>query len=219
MSTYVLMRILESAPSRYDKGLRILTLGRLDEVYDRLASRIEKGQTVLDLGCGTGGLTLRAAARDAHVLGIDVNAEMLEIARQRVQRADLSQSVELREMGVAELGAEETDSYNVVTSGLCFSELTPDELRYTLGELGRVLKPGGTLLVADEVRPEGLGKRLLHRLIRYPLAIIAYLVTQTSTHPVADLPRKLGEAGLVIESARFNRLGTFVELVARNPQE
>ncbi|HUW96689.1 MAG TPA: class I SAM-dependent methyltransferase, partial [Anaerolineae bacterium] len=38
MSTYVLMRILESAPSRYDRGLRILTLGRLDRAYDRLAS-------------------------------------------------------------------------------------------------------------------------------------------------------------------------------------
>jgi len=57
------MRILESAPSRYDKGLRILTMGRLDDAYDRLTSGIEQGQRVLDLGCGTGALTLRAARK------------------------------------------------------------------------------------------------------------------------------------------------------------
>ena len=63
MSTYVLMRILESSPRRYDLGIRLLTLGHLDRAYDRLVGRIERGQRVLDLGCGTGALTLRAARR------------------------------------------------------------------------------------------------------------------------------------------------------------
>jgi len=59
MSTYVLMRVLESAPRRYDLGIRLLTLGRVDRAYDRLASQIESGQRVLDLGCGTGALAVR----------------------------------------------------------------------------------------------------------------------------------------------------------------
>ncbi len=53
MSTYVLMRIRESAPNRYDRGIAILTLGKLGDVYDRLVSKIEHGQRVLDIGCGT----------------------------------------------------------------------------------------------------------------------------------------------------------------------
>ena len=61
MSTYIFMKVLESTPCRYDRGIRILTLGRLDKAYDRLVSHIKNGQRVLDLGCGTGALILKAA--------------------------------------------------------------------------------------------------------------------------------------------------------------
>jgi demethylmenaquinone methyltransferase/2-methoxy-6-polyprenyl-1,4-benzoquinol methylase len=209
------MRILESAPSRYDQGLRILTLGRLDQVYDRLASQVEQGQRVLDLGCGTGALTLRAAHRGARVKGIDVNAQMLEIARARTEEAKLAGRVELCEMGVAELENEAAECYDVVMSGLCFSELTEDELGYALKEVRRILKPGGILLVADEVRPGSVWKRIVSSLMRFPLAVIAYLVTQTTTKAVEDLPQRAEEAGLLIESVRLNKLGTLIELVAR----
>ena len=139
MSTYVLMRILESAPSRYDLGIGLLTLGRLGAAYDRLASHVGPGQRVLDLGCGTGALALRAARGGAAVKGIDVNPQMLEIAERRAREASLADRVELREMGVAELEAEPADSYDAVMSGLCFSELSQDELRYTLQHVRRIL--------------------------------------------------------------------------------
>jgi hypothetical protein len=38
MSTYILMKVLESAPSRYDRGIRILTLGRLDKAEKMIPS-------------------------------------------------------------------------------------------------------------------------------------------------------------------------------------
>ena len=137
MSTYVLMRILESAPRRYDLGMRLLTLGSIGRAYDRLASHVEGGDEVLDVGCGTGALALRAARRGAWVKAIDVDPRMLEAARDRARAAGLEDSVELSEMGVAELGGEEPDRYDAVTSGLCLSELSPDELRYTLRQLAR----------------------------------------------------------------------------------
>ena len=217
MSTYVLMRILESAPSRYDRGLRLLTLGRLDGVYDHLASHIEEEQRVLDVGCGTGALTVRAALRGARVKGIDVNPQVLEIAQQRIKEANPPQEVELCQIGVAELGAEEAQSYDVVMSGLCFSELTEDELVYALREVERILKPGGTLLIADEVQPASLGKRVLHGLLRFPLALITYLITQTTTSAVKNLPGRIKEAGLCVESVRWSSLDSFMELLARKP--
>jgi ubiquinone/menaquinone biosynthesis C-methylase UbiE len=217
MSTYVLMRILESAPSRYERGIRLLTLGSVERVYDRLAGHIERGQRVLDLGCGTGALALRAARRGAHVKGIDVNAEMLAIAAQHTREAGLEKRVELAEMGVAELDREKPESYDAVTSGLCFSELSDDEIAYTLEQVMRILKPGGLLLVADEVKARGLAARIIRALVRAPLAALTYIVTQQTTHPIADLPGKLAGAGLQVISARSSGLRDFVEIVARRP--
>jgi ubiquinone/menaquinone biosynthesis C-methylase UbiE len=219
VSTYVLMRILESAPSRYDRGLRILTLGRLDRTYDRLASHVEEGWRILDLGCGTGALTLRAAARGAWAKGIDVNPQMLEIARQRAEAAGLTDRVDFCEMGVAELDGEPADSYEAVMSGLCFSELTPDEVSYALGQARRILRPGGLLLLADEVVPRSAIRRLLNAALRIPLAILAYLWSQTTTHALEGLPERVRQAGFVVESITVTNLESLMSLVARKTTE
>ncbi len=214
-----MMKILESAPGRYDKGIRILTLGRLGKAYDRLTSHIRKGQKILDLGCGTGALTIRAAQKAAKVKGIDINSQMLEIAQKRAAEANLAQNVELCEMGVAELGGEESESYDIVMSGLCFSELTEDELLYTLREAKRILKPEGLLLIADEVRPKSISKMILNWLIRIPLVTITYLITQTTTKAVKNLPEKVEKAGLAIQSIKLSRIEDFIELVGRRPKQ
>jgi len=164
-------------------------------------------------------LTLKAAQKDAKVKGIDVSPQMLEIAQKRAREANLSQSIELCEMGVAELGSEESNSYDVVMSGLCFSELTEDELSYTLREVRRILKPGGLLLIADEVRTRSILKRIINSMIRFPLAIITYLIAQTTTKAMKNLPENIEKAGLLIESVRLNKMESFIELVGRKPEE
>ena len=217
MSAFVLMKILESAPNRYDRGIRTLTLGQVNRAYDRLVACIEAGQRVLDIGCGTGALTVRAAQRGARVVGIDVNVQMLDLARRRVAASGRAADVELREMGVAELDGELACSYDVVMSGLCFSELTEGERSFALRQADRLLGPGGLLLLADEVVPQGVLKWLLHWCIRLPLALVTYLLTQTTTRSLWRLPENVQAAGFTIESIRLNALGDFIELVARKP--
>lgn len=218
MSTYILMKILEASPNRYDRGIHLLTLGRLEDTYDRLTEYVKPGQKVLDIGCGTGALSLRAAMRGAEVKGIDINSQMLEIARKKVNKADLAQSVTLVEMGVAELDSEISESFDVVMSGLCFSELSEDELNYTLKEIKRILKAGGLLLIADESVPKNPVKKAIHGFMRVPLAAVTYILTQTRTKAVRDLPERLEKEGFIVESVRFNKMEDLIEIAARKPK-
>jgi demethylmenaquinone methyltransferase/2-methoxy-6-polyprenyl-1,4-benzoquinol methylase len=212
------MKILESAPGRYDWGIRLLTLGRLNRRYDRLVEPIHSGDLVLDIGCGTGALSLRAARKGARVKGIDLNPEMLEIARKRTTEEGLEDQVTYAELGVAELDQEPTGKYDAAVSGLCFSELSPDEIQFTLRTLRSLLKPGGLLLIADEIRPTSTLKRLLSALLRAPLVALTYLITQTTTKAVRGLPELVKAEGFKIRNIRLTRLGNFMELTAVNPE-
>jgi ubiquinone/menaquinone biosynthesis C-methylase UbiE len=143
----------------------------------------------------------------------------LEIAQQRANRTSATQNVEFCEMGVAELDSETSGSYDVVMSGLCFSELTNDELIYTLKEVKRILKPMGMMLVADEVRPNSLFKRVFNWLTRFPLVIITYILVQTTTKAVDNLQEMTEKAGFLIKSVKLNRMETFMELIGTKPEE
>lgn len=219
MSTFILMKILESAPSRYDWGIQMLTFGGVNKAYNNLVAPIKKGDMVLDIGCGTGALTMRALRKGAKIKGIDINADMLDIAKRRIHDAGFSGSVEFSEIGVGELDTLKAESYDVIMSGLCFSELTGDELDFALEEVKKLLKPGGYFLLADEVVPENIFFRILQWLIRFPLVIITYIFTQTTTHAIRNITLKIRGIGFQIESERLSFLKSFIELTARKPEE
>lgn len=215
MSSFVYMKILESSPERYDRGIHWLTLGKLGLIYDRLTQGLSKDQTVLDIGCGTGALTLRAAAKGAKVTAIDINPEMLEIAKTKAKNSKPAGNIVFKEMGIAELEEIPDQQFNVVVSGLCFSELSPEELDYTLGQIYRLLKNKGLLIVADEARAKSVLKRALNALLRWPLACLTFLLTQTTTHSVINLAEKITQAGFVIQREQYSKLDSFLEITAQ----
>ena len=219
MSTLLLMKIFESIPSRYDQGIRWLTGGRLKGVYDRLASHVKPGDSVLDVGCGTGALSLRAAKRGARVKAIDINPGMLDIAKKKAEEAGLSQNIEFVGMGVAELRKEKEQSYDVVTSGLCLSELAEQELDYTLHETHRILRPGGLFLIADEVRPKSVMRKIFNALFRSLLKIFVFLTTGTTTRSLKNLHGRIEKRGFQIISSELNKDQNFLELIAKKMTE
>jgi len=217
MSSYVFMKVLESAPWRYDRGIRLLSRGRIDGVYQHMAGLVAApGVRILDLGCGTGGLTLACAERGAEVVGIDRNAGMLEVARAKRLPGGADGKVEWIELSALEIEdrfAEE--SFDAIVSCLMFSELAPEEQAYVLKTALSRLKPGGLLVLADEVLPDRLVPRFLHRLARLPIVVITYVLTQATTRPVERLAERVRKAGFTEIREERSGPGDFLVLSAR----
>ena len=219
MSTLLLMKLFEMSPDRYDKGIRLLTGGQLDSLYDRLIAHVKQGDRVLDLGCGTGALALRAAKKGAGVKAIDINPRMLDVARAKAKDAQLHQETEFVEMGVAELGSEGDHTYDVVMSGLCLSELTEQELDFAVNQVSRILKPKGLFLVIDETRPLSFLKKLLQGLFRPILKLAVFLISGTTTQALKNFPDKLERAGFRIVSCELNKSQNLLNLTARKNRD
>jgi len=216
MSSYVFMKVLESAPDRYDLGIRMLSRGRIEKVYRRVAEIVASPWAqVLDIGCGTGGVALACAERGAAVTGIDINAGMLEVARAKPVPTNAGGSVDWVELGAVEIEDRFPEaSFDAVVSCLAFSEFSPQEQTYVFKVIRSRLKPGGQLVIADEVLPPTVGGRISHRLMRWPLAVVTYFFTQTTTRPVEGLVERIEDAGLTVTEETRPWAGAFAIVAA-----
>lgn len=120
----------------------------LAPVSDKLVSlvQIPKGAKVLDLACGDGTLTLKAAAAGAdEVTGLDIAPTFEAILMRRAKKAGLKRRVRFREGDLEHLPFDEK-TFDVVFCqfGLMFA---PD-LKAALQHIYRVIKPSGTLCAA-----------------------------------------------------------------------
>jgi demethylmenaquinone methyltransferase/2-methoxy-6-polyprenyl-1,4-benzoquinol methylase len=209
------MKVLESAPKRYDRGMRLLTAGRLARVHADIAARLEAGDRVLDVGCGTGMLAVLLARRGCQVTGIDRSPLMLAQAARRLQGEGLEAQVVLRELGAVDIDTAFGDAaFDAVTSTLVFSELSDDEAAYVLAECRRILVPGGHLLIADEVLPESRLGKLGSSLFRLPFALITFFLTQNTTRRVARLDERITQSGFTIQETQAFLAATLKLFVA-----
>ena len=112
--------------------------------------RIEPGSVVLDLGCGAGTDLLIAAqmtAPSGRVIGVDMTPSMLEQARASALEMRL-ENVELHESLIESLPLDDASVDVVISNGVI--DLVPDK-DAVFDEIGRILRPGGRLQVADVV--------------------------------------------------------------------
>ena len=142
-------------PSFYDGLVNIMTLGQVRRLRALTVDHalLKPGESVLDVGCGTGGVTIPAklqVGKNGRAAGIDPAPEMVAVARQKASRAGLEADFRV---GVIESLPFPDGTFDAVTSSLMMHHL-PEHLQVKgLAEIRRVLKPGGRLLIADMIRP------------------------------------------------------------------
>jgi ubiquinone/menaquinone biosynthesis C-methylase UbiE len=218
VSSFVFMKLLETRASRYDAGMRLLSLGRIGELYREVAKRVEPGSQVLEIGCGTGGVTAELLARGCTVTAVDRSRQMLAVAEAKLASAVAEGNLRLRPLPITAVDRTfGTEAFDHVVCCLVLSELTGTELDFALDACARLLRPGGTVVVADEVAPRGRLRRWAYRVTRTPMAVVAYLLTQTTTHALEGIADELASRGLAgVESVRLSG-GTFEIVRGRKP--
>jgi ubiquinone/menaquinone biosynthesis C-methylase UbiE len=135
-------------PLRYDLMLWVAARGREAAFRERQLdlARVTAGESVLDVGCGTGTLAVAAARRATTVHGLDPSSDLLARARKKARRARLEVSFEL---GSGESLPYSDESFDVVLSSFVLHHLSHDALRDSARELRRVVKPTGRVLIVD----------------------------------------------------------------------
>jgi len=192
--------IFERIAWRYDLVNKILSFGR-EQVWRRRGSEYLPEGIVLDLGSGTGAAA--PVLSDRVVVGLDPVREMLGLS-----------SIHNRVVGVGEQLPFADGSFDGVFSAYVFRNLT--SINDTLKEVGRVLRPGGRLVVIDLSRPRNQLLAGIHRAasaVFLPLAgLVAgaprdYLYLHRSLDKL-DPPEQL-YADVALKTVAIWRMGLF----------
>jgi 2-polyprenyl-3-methyl-5-hydroxy-6-metoxy-1,4-benzoquinol methylase len=208
----VFMKWLETSPKDYDRGIQLLTLGKIQTIKQKIATDyVREGMRVLEIGCGTGTLTTMMATHGANVTGVDASPVMLAEAEKKVAADGLGERVSLKYMDASLVGERFSEgSFDLIVSTLVFSELSSDEQLYVLGACEKLLAPNGRLLIADEVIPSSALRGLLFYLIRLPLTLLTWLLTRTSTQSLHSFESLLSQSGFHSQPAASYLGGSLV---------
>jgi cyclopropane-fatty-acyl-phospholipid synthase len=128
--------------SRDGSSLEAAQTAKLDLVCTKLA--LEKGERMLDVGCGWGSLAIHAAREyGVSVTGITLSEPQAQLARKRAADAGVADRVDIRVMDYRELAGEPYDKIASIGMVEHVGSVQIDQYMYTLA---RLLRPGGQLL-------------------------------------------------------------------------
>jgi ubiquinone/menaquinone biosynthesis C-methylase UbiE len=139
-------QVYEFISDEYDDRIPGLTAADrrfIDTELDFILRRVRSEDQVLDLGCGTGRLTLPLAGLAREVVGLDICDGMLSVARRKA--AEEGARVRFDHGDMCDLPYPD-ETFDIVTSTLALMHIPPEARPVAFAEIARVLRPGGRVL-------------------------------------------------------------------------
>lgn len=162
---------------------------------------IQGGETVLDVGCGTGVLAVlakKAVGREGTAAGLDLAPNMIRQARRKAEQAGVE--IDFRVASIDAIPYPDS-SFDLVTSSMMFHHLPVTIKEKGLAEIHRVLKPTGRFFLCDYASP---------RLLAAPLMFLLLIwIAPTRYQLLGKLPALIRRSGF--ERLERKRRGAFLD--------
>ncbi len=203
-SRYV-RRLFSTIADRYDLITILLSFGLDRRWKARLAADADPrpGDRALDLACGTGDISFAIAERGARVIGLDITARMIEIARAK-RRIGRARAVFL--VGDMMSLPFPDGRFDLATVGYGIRNVPTIDI--ALGEIYRVLTPGGRVLSLDFNRPPNRMIRAVYlaylTIVGSALGLVLHRDPDTYRYIPESIRRYPGAPGV---AAAMRRLG------------
>ena len=174
------------------------TLETYREAYclsiEKTLAVLQSGQRVLEIGCGTGIITLAIASQVGQVVATDLTPEMVAVAQGKA-----------REKGIENIEFRVCDGYHLADADSSFDAVLLFNLLHVvedpaalLSEAYRLLKPGGCLITATDCYAEPVPWRLRMTLIMQRLLKLTGIVPVMSFFHKQDLYDLIQKAGFTL---------------------
>ena len=196
-------RNYDRVSSKYDRTISVATGGQ--NLATRLAQldEMQPGDRVLYVGVGSCEDAIEAARIGVRVTCLDLSAAMIEKGRERFAEANLP-----GEFVCADLMQYTPEQpFDAVTCNFFLNIFTRPVMERVLERAAALVRPGGTLLIADFASPHGnFLQRAVHRIFYKASNVIYWSVGLCPLHPVYNYSDYYSKLGLRLESTRQFRL-------------
>jgi ubiquinone/menaquinone biosynthesis C-methylase UbiE len=196
---------MEKMVPTYDSYMNKITLGRERVLREKTVSMagVKPGDSVLEVGCGTGSLTLAAKRRagpSGRVFGIDVIPGMIEYSRNKAAQA--GEEVNFQAGNINEIPFP-ANQFDVVMCSFMIFHMSEAVRRKGIAEIFRVLKPQGQLLILDmalpaQPIPRAIARMLMGDMFQHDLQELIPLMEATGFSRVEITPVNFSIFGLSI---------------------
>jgi ubiquinone/menaquinone biosynthesis C-methylase UbiE len=196
-------RSYESISSFYERLNALFTGGqnlatRLSQIEDMHA-----GQRVLYVGVGPGEEALEAARRGIKVTCVDLSPSMIEIVRQRFEKAGLPGEFVCADI----MEFESEEPFDVVVSNFFLNIFSRPVMLQMLTRLVSLVRPGGDFVVADFASPRGNVVLRVRHWLYYTVANVSHwMLGLCALHRIYDYTECYPALGLKLRSTRYFRL-------------